>query len=337
MNPSSRRRWLVALSGGIIVFALGLWLRNHQLADPASRSEPATGTQAEGSRSSTDPPSPDTSAADSAPGPLDSSPSREPGAVSAELPPGEEDRDRLGAARESDALGESAPRWSEQESTRWGEGRLALVIDDLGRDVRDVERFGAIAPMTFAVLPFERRTEQVVAALESAGAGFLCHLPMEGASGADPGPGALLLGMSAEELREKTQAALLAVPGAMGVNNHMGSALTADQDAMQVVLDVVRQHDLFFLDSRTGADTVGFKLAREQGLPAAERHVFLDGERDEEAIRERFWQAVSIARSRGFAVAIGHPYGETLYVLRSEVPRARELGIEPVGLLELVE
>jgi polysaccharide deacetylase 2 family uncharacterized protein YibQ len=216
-----------------------------------------------------------------------------------------------------------------------GAPRLAIIIDDLGRSVAAVEKLAAIGvQLSYAVLPFESQTPQVVAALRERGAEILCHLPME-AHGSDAGQGALTRAMDDAELRDAAARALAAVPGAVGANNHMGSALAADLHAMDLVLGVLRDHGIFFVDSRTSPDTVAYTVARRLGLPAAERQVFLDNERTEEAIAIQLFEAVAVARQRGGAVAIAHPYPETIAVLRRELPRLRDEGllIVPVSRL----
>src|SRR4029079_18505840 len=125
---------------------------------------------------------------------------------------------------------------------------------------------------------------EVVSELRQRRAEILLHLPMEPKNGEDPGPGALLQGMSDEELKEKTLAALRAVPGAVGVNNHMGSKLSEEEGPMTAVLRILAARGLFFLDSRTSAQTVGYKVARELGVPAAERQVFLDSDSHPQAL-----------------------------------------------------
>ena len=216
--------------------------------------------------------------------------------------------------------------------------RVALVIDDLGRSLDDVQGLEALGvPITYAVLPFEEHTVPVVAELRRARKEMLLHLPMEPKNGEDPGPGALLLGMSDDELQEKTVAALAAVPGAVGVNNHMGSGLSEDERSMDAVLGVLAGRRLFFLDSRTSADSVGYKTAVGRGIPAAERQVFLDGDPSPDAIRTQFQRLLDLARTRGVAIAIGHPHPETLEVLAEEVPRARALGYEFVPVSYLLD
>ena len=217
-------------------------------------------------------------------------------------------------------------------------GRIALVIDDLGRSVADLDTIERLdVPVSYAVLPYEEETEPVVSELHRRNAEVLLHLPMEPANGEDPGPHALRLGMTPEQLRQLTLAALRAVPGAVGVNNHMGSGLSADERSMKTILGVLAGRGLFFLDSRTSAQSVAYQVAIRAGVPAAERQVFLDSDTQPEAIREQFHRLLGLARTRGAAVAIGHPHPETLAVLAEEVPKARALGYEFVPVSYLLD
>jgi polysaccharide deacetylase 2 family uncharacterized protein YibQ len=214
---------------------------------------------------------------------------------------------------------------------------VAIVIDDLGRSVEVIDQLRALGvPLTYAVLPFESRTAEVAARLAELGEEFLCHLPMEAQHGVDPGPGALGIGMRPRELRASTRRALDAVPGAAGVNNHMGSALSEDRAAMDAVLGVVHAKGLFFLDSRTSPASVGFASARYLGVPSAERRVFLDGDRDPSAIRREFRRLLEVAAGGTAAIAIGHPYPETLAVLAEEIPRAAAEGYRFVTVSQVI-
>ncbi len=235
------------------------------------------------------------------------------------------------------ALEEPAPDALEPAPIPRGEGRrIALVIDDLGRRVQDVVELSELGvPLSFGVLPFEIRTHEVVAELDRRGGEVLLHLPMQPRTEADPGPGALYSGMSAAELDAATRWALGAVNGARGVNNHMGSELSADPQSMRTILGVLAERDLFYLDSRTSPDSVGYSLALEMGLAAAERQVFLDAEAGPEAIRAQFRRLLQLAHDRGSAVAIGHPHADTIAVLRQEIPQALAAGFEFVPVSSL--
>jgi polysaccharide deacetylase 2 family uncharacterized protein YibQ len=263
-------------------------------------------------------------------------PSRKPHATRSQPAHPDSDREAPPHAKEAETPAPLAtPPQPEPSADR--PARIALVIDDLGRSVDDLpplERLGI--PFTYAVLPFEENTPAVVSQLRGRGEEILLHLPMEPkGDAADPGPGALRLGMSDGELRTRTLAALQAVPGAVGVNNHMGSGLSADPRSMGTILRLLSARGLFFLDSRTSADSVGYRTAVSLGVPAAERQVFLDSDPGPEAVHEQFRRLLDLARTHGFAVAIGHPHPDTLAVLAAEVPRAKAQGYDfvPVSFL----
>lgn len=229
------------------------------------------------------------------------------------------------------------PRVPSRATPRPAGGRIALVIDDLGRRPSDLATIAALGvPVAHAVLPYEPHSAAMAAAAAAAGAEVLLHLPMEALDGEDPGPGALRLGMDDAALAAATRAALAAVPEAVGINNHMGSALSADRRAMAVVLGVARERGLFFLDSRTTAATVGFRLARELGVPAAERQVFLDDSLSAADIEAELERLRALALEEGSAIAIGHPHPVTFAQLAAEVPRAQAAGVRFVRLSELL-
>jgi polysaccharide deacetylase 2 family uncharacterized protein YibQ len=217
-------------------------------------------------------------------------------------------------------------------------GRVAIVVDDLGRSLDDVERLLRLGvPLTYAVLPFESRTPEVVARLRAAGAEILCHLPLEGRPGADPGPGAILEEHSARRVARRAAEAIDAVAGAAGLNNHMGSVVTADREAMRALIAVVAERGLFFLDSRTTAESVAYELAREAGVPTARRDVFLDSSREPAAVAAELERLLEVARENGAAIGIGHPHEVTLAALEAWIPRALDAGVEIVPVSYLLE
>ncbi len=165
----------------------------------------------------------------------------------------------------------------------------------------------------------------------------MLHLPME-ALGSNPmGPGGLALRMDEQEFTATLRSNLEAVPHVSGVNNHMGSRLTGDADAMQRVMASLRERGLFFVDSRTTPETVAERAAGESGIATTRRHVFLDQVPSRDAVREQFQQLLSLARRQGAALAIGHPHGATLTVLARELPRLQQLEIDLVPASELTE
>ncbi len=218
--------------------------------------------------------------------------------------------------------------------------RVAIVIDDMGHDMR---RFRSLldidAQITVAVLPHLRFSREVAKEAYLNGWEVLLHLPMEprNLEGNNPGKGVLLTAMDEGELRLKMEESLEDVPYISGVNNHMGSKFTEDPALMRTVLGVIKEHELFFLDSRTSSDSVAGTIAKEMGVMSVVRNVFLDNTRDEQYIKDRLDELVRIARKRGTAVAIGHPYPETIAALKNSLDAMKLDGVEVVRVSELAE
>lgn len=195
---------------------------------------------------------------------------------------------------------------------------ISIIIDDigysreLGAQLLDLPR-----PVTLAILPHSPHGAALARRAQRSGHEIMLHLPMESSVGADSGPGTLAAGMSDEHFTSTLVDNLRAIPGISGVNNHMGSLLTSRRDAMQRLMGgIAARGDLFFIDSRTTTSTVAEETARLFGIPSTRRDVFLDNRRDAASIDGKFDELLRRARLNGHAVAIGHPYPETIAVLR---------------------
>lgn len=217
--------------------------------------------------------------------------------------------------------------------------KLAIVIDDMGTDMKKLKELVSIgSPVTIAVMPNMRFSRETSIEASSRGLDVIMHMPMEPKDVSDNNPGtdALLTVMTAEEIKSLMEAGFKTVPDAIGINNHMGSKFTEDAEHMQAVLQLIKKKNMFFLDSRTSANSVGARLARQIGVRNADRNVFLDNNRDVKYIKGQIAEAARIARKRGKAIAIGHPYPETIQALRESVPGLDDIGIEVVRLSEII-
>ena len=217
-------------------------------------------------------------------------------------------------------------------------GRLAIVIDDLGHNLRMPRHFLSLGlPLTYSILPDRPYTAEVVELIRAAGQDFLLHLPMEPLAypRVDPGGQALLLSLDTATLHARLERHLNHLTGAIGVNNHMGSAFTYDAGKMAVVMEAVARRGLFFLNSKTSESPVPAALAKERGYRYLERDVFLDHVVEEGAIRAALERALYQARVTGIAIAIGHPHPETLRVLRKRLTGISKDHVRLVSLAEL--
>ena len=220
-----------------------------------------------------------------------------------------------------------------------GTPKLAIVIDDLGLNRPNAwDTVRLPGPLTLAFMTYAPGLPEITGAARSAGHELLVHVPMQPSDpDTDPGPNVLASRLAPGELERRLDWALSRFDGFVGINNHMGSAFTADAEGMRTVLAELRRRGLMFLDSKTIGASVGDALAAELGVPHATRDVFLDNVREPAAIRARLEQAARTARRNGSAIAIGHPYDETLQVLSKWLPELRERGIALVPVSALAK
>jgi len=219
-------------------------------------------------------------------------------------------------------------------------GRLAILLDDAGQEL-DLLQAAAALPkeIGFAIVPFLPKSAESAEALHGSGHEIWLHLPMEPQTypADNPGPGAIMMSMTTNELRAAVHAAIDDIPHAVGVNNHMGSKVTSDLKTMTWIMQELKARDLAFIDSRTTSRTVAEVAAAGLGVPVNRRHVFLDNERDRTAIRRQLEEAVRRCRLEGEIIAIGHLDPVTIEVLTQELPGISKRGADLVRPSALVK
>ena len=218
---------------------------------------------------------------------------------------------------------------------------MAIVIDDIGYHRHpDLEVAQLDYPLTLAVLPHTPHGRELAEVAHRNGHEVMLHLPMQATNGKSLGPGGVTLDMTEAAFRRTVHDALAAVPHVQGINNHMGSLITRHPGHMAWLAELMQsQGGLYFIDSRTTPHTVALQMMREQGLPALRRDVFLDSAppHDADWVRHQLHQAERLARRKGHAVVIGHPYAETLLALRQELPALQARGVRLVRVSQLIE
>jgi hypothetical protein len=224
-------------------------------------------------------------------------------------------------------IARKAPQRPPVPVPRDGRPRVAIIIDDIGYDRQLLRQLLALdVPLTFAVLPRSPFYRSAVKAIRARGREIMLHQPMEPEEypQVDPGPGALLAAMSPDDLIAQLNRNLDALPGVKGVNNHMGSRLTAESTRMYQVFSVLKERRLFFVDSRSTVATVCRPSARMFQVPFAERDIFLDHFQDAGFVRKQFKALIREAEKHGQAVAIGHPYPVTVDIFREVLPALKK-------------
>ena len=216
--------------------------------------------------------------------------------------------------------------------------RAAIVIDDLGQDMERTRAVLALPyPLTFSVLPHLPASRETSAAAALAGREVMLHLPMEPIGDRiSPGEGAILVGMRAPEVTRTVDADLDSVPNAAGVNNHMGSRATSDPALMAAVMKELAARRLYFIDSRTASSTIALDAARQAGIPAFYRSVFLDDTESVDYTLSQLRAFRGVVERQGRALAIGHPHPTTIVALGKFLPELEHDDIELVPASQLV-
>ena len=200
---------------------------------------------------------------------------------------------------------------------------VALIIDDLGYDKKIAKKFAQLdVIMTFSILPHSPFQERIAKLARSKGLEVMIHMPMEPVEypQVDPGPGTLLTSMSPDELITQLDHNLDSLPDVKGINNHMGSRITAESAQMYQIFSVLKKRGLFFIDSRTTAESLGEPSARLFKVPFARRDVFIDHHVKADFIRMQIEELIRVAQKNGKAVGIMHPHATTFQVLQEMLP-----------------
>ncbi len=221
-------------------------------------------------------------------------------------------------------------------------GRIAIIIDDFGyADNEQINKLLALPQIiTCAVIPGLPRSKSIYEEIRNHGKPTLIHMPMEATNEkVEYSDYTIYASMTGTEIARRVRKAILDFPESQGLNNHMGSKVTADAQAMKAVLNELKRHGKFFIDSKTRNASIGFQLARELKVPTAARDIFLERKRNDskDYLKKKLKAVAKIAETTGSAIAIGHPYNNTIEVLLDQIPKFERNGFDFVAVSELVK
>jgi polysaccharide deacetylase 2 family uncharacterized protein YibQ len=222
--------------------------------------------------------------------------------------------------------------------------KVAIIIDDMGYSLKAINDICSIKrPLTVSILPFSPLAQETAQIAHQNHLEVMLHLPLESINSQEGNDieGIILSRMSEEETRQAVEADLAQLPHLSGVNNHMGSKITAEEHQMRIILENLKKRNLFFIDSRTTGRSIAYKLSQEFEIPSAYRDIFLDTENKtenkEDYIKRKLIELFHSAQKRGEAVGICHPTEETLRVLKENLGLLMDqYNIEPVFASQIV-
>ncbi|HKZ71814.1 MAG TPA: divergent polysaccharide deacetylase family protein [Nitrospirota bacterium] len=246
------------------------------------------------------------------------------------------DSDNREIARPEKGIERPIPEMPEPEARKV---KVAIVIDDMGYDKKIFKKFVDLGiPLTFSILPGQRYSTGIANEARSLNYEVMLHLPMEPRNPErNPGNGTILTHMSQDEILRQLSEDIELVPYIAGVNNHMGSLLTENQEVMNIILEELHKRGLFFVDSKTSPRSVAYETAKRIGIRSGRRDVFLDNKSDIEYIKGQVDKVIRIAKQNGEATAIGHPRARTIAALREKIADFEREGIELVPVSEVLD
>lgn len=218
--------------------------------------------------------------------------------------------------------------------------RVAIIIDDMGFSLEALQQISEMKiPITIAILPLSPYARETATLAHDYGLEIMLHLPGESLNHQEENDGSsscIRSDMGEEEIRRLTEDFLARVPFIQGVNNHMGSKITQEPSVMRPVLELLAERRLYFIDSRTTANSIAFDLSKQMGIPSAYRNVFLDTSVGVDFSRQKLIELLKLAQKTGAAVGIGHPFPETLLALKENIHLFKQYEVEPVFASQMV-
>jgi polysaccharide deacetylase 2 family uncharacterized protein YibQ len=215
---------------------------------------------------------------------------------------------------------------------------IALIIDDIGYSFTRAREFLELdVPITFSILPRLPKSHRLAMEIHSEGHEIMLHQPMEPHSPrCDPGPGALHVGDGPETIVRIMEDNISEIPFAVGVNNHMGSRFTECCTGLNEALNVVKNKELFFIDSLTSSRSQAYSVARGLGMVTARRNVCVDYKAGESVVLSQLERLQICAMRDGHAVGIGHPFPETARAIKHFLHRVKHDDVSMVHVSDVL-
>ena len=186
---------------------------------------------------------------------------------------------------------------------------LVFIIDDAGHNTETLKKYTDLPfPLTIAVLPGVAETEECAQMIVKANKELMLHQPMQAENlSVNPGPCAITQYMSLGEIKSTINKNLAQLgPKVKGMNNHEGSLITEDEVRIGAVLEAATDHGIYFIDSRTTAQTKAEEAAAIRGIKIRHRDIFIDNIIDKNEMAKQIYHGLALANKHGTAIMIGH-------------------------------
>ena len=215
--------------------------------------------------------------------------------------------------------------------------KIAIIIDDIGYShEHGLAAMSLPGALTFAIIPHSPEADFFADIAKKQQKEVILHAPMSNVHNIPLGKNGLSESMDEGRFKEALNLSLDSLPYAIGMNNHMGSLLTQKALPMEWVMQALQKRSLYFIDSRTTPESIAWETAQAFNIPSLQRDVFLDHTPTTEFISQQFNKLTQIAKRKGYAIGIGHPYPKTIDYLKQQLPQLKQQNIELVPASTLV-
>lgn len=215
--------------------------------------------------------------------------------------------------------------------------KIAIIIDDIGYSHKQgLAAMSLPGALTFAIIPHSPKADFFANIAKQQRKEVILHAPMSNVHNIPLGKNGLSETMDEGRFKEALNLSLDSMPDAIGMNNHMGSLLTQKTLPMEWVMQALQKRSLYFIDSRTTPESIAWETAQAFNIPSLQRDVFLDHTPTTDFISQQFDKLTEIAKRKGYAIGIGHPYPETIEYLKQQLPLLKQQNIELVSASTLV-
>ncbi|MFC1704461.1 divergent polysaccharide deacetylase family protein [Candidatus Omnitrophota bacterium] len=218
--------------------------------------------------------------------------------------------------------------------------KIAIVLDDWGYNLKNQQFLESVDfPITISVLPFLPYSKKIVEVASQGNVEVMLHLPLEPHYKAEIGLEryVVFVDMEYKRIQQIIDDAIRNLGGVSGVSNHMGSKATEDASTMEAVYRILKQKNLYFLDSRVTPDSICQDAAKKVGIKFTQRSVFLDNKANREYIQSQIDTLIAKAQKEGKAIGIGHDRVLTLEVIKECFQDLNNGDFELVFVSDLVE
>ncbi len=219
-------------------------------------------------------------------------------------------------------------------------GKITIIIDDFGYFDNSITDGFINFPEVIicSVIPGHKYSNSLAKKINKSNNELFIHLPMEPLKyRGDEKEYIIMAGMSYSEIDKRIKNAIIELPQAVGINNHMGSRATSDLETMNNVAKVIGETELIFVDSYTYNKSVAYDVMKKHGITTSKRDYFIDNETDPKQISKQIDKLVERAIRNGKAMGIGHVKRNTLSVLQKKIPEIASKGVIFVPISEYIQ